>query len=181
MEEGKEIMKRRSKILFEVILYMALILLTYYISHYIYADAYNMRYAARALTLLIVSTLTEWRKEGKNLRPKWEVYVVLGIVIIVFLATKPKYTYEQGKELLKEQNFTGIESFEDRSLISFKLDRNYFIQSSYLYIGDKNGEKYYLQVHPKSGEIDSLKVGEGNYIDNYLKLKKEKANSSKNI
>jgi hypothetical protein len=105
---------------------------------------------------------------------RWEVYVILGIIITMFLVTKPKYTYEQGKKLLKEQNFTNIESLEDKSLISFKLERNYFIQSSYLYTGEKNGEKYYIQVHPKSGEIDFLKVGEGNYIDNYLRLKKEK-------
>lgn len=175
-------MKKQSKmILFEVILYIALITLTYYLSHYVYADAYNMRFAVTALNSLIVVTLFDWKKEVKSPWFRWEVYAILGIVIITFLITKPKYTYEQGKELLREQNFTRIASLEDKSLISFKLDRNYFIRSSYLYTGNKNDEKYYIQVHPKSGEIDLLKVGEGNYIDNYLKLKKEKANSSRSI
>jgi len=169
-------MKKQSmKLLFEVILCIALIMLTYYISHYVYADAYNMRFAVSALTSLIVLTLSNRRN------CKWEVFIILSIVIMMFLVTKPKYTYEQGKELLKEQNFTSIKSLDDKSLISFKLDRNYFIRSSYLYTGIKDGEKYYILVHPKSGEIDCLKVGEGNYIDNYLKFKEEKATSSKNI
>jgi hypothetical protein len=56
--------KKQSKILlFEVILYIALIILTYYISHYVYVDAYNMHFAVTALTSLIVVTLVNWKKK----------------------------------------------------------------------------------------------------------------------
>lgn len=132
-----------------------------------------MGFAVILLTSLVTTTLIYWKKEVANPRFRWDIYALICVVIIIFLVTKPKYTYEQGKELLRAKNYESIQSLEDKSIISFELERSYFIPSAYLYTGKKNGEEYYLQIQPKTGEIDSLKVGEGNYIDNYLKLKKE--------
>ena len=173
-------MKRQSKILLlEILLCIALIVLSFYLSHYVYVDVYNMGFAVILLTSLVTTTLLSWKKQvNSKPRFRWEVYAIICIGITIFVFTKPKYTYEQGKHLLRGKNYESIGSLEDKSLISFELERNYFIPSAYLYTGRKNGEEYYFQVQPKTGEIYFLKVGEGNYIDNYLKLKEEESSGN---
>ena len=103
-------------------------------------------------------------------RFRWFTFVLIVFVFATFLVTKPSYTYEQGKTYLESRNYTAVELLEPRSLISFNLERNYFITSAYLYTGRKNGHDYYLLLQPKTGEFESLKVNSGNYIDHYFEM-----------
>lgn len=172
LTRSKKTRKQSKILLLEIIICLVPAAASIYAGYYIYAGAYNTNFAASSFICWVLATLFNWKKEVQTPSPRfrWFTFVLIVFVFVTFLVTKPSYTYEQGKTYLESRNYTAVELLEPRSLISFNLERNYFITSAYLYTGRKNGHDYYLLLQPKTGEFESLKVNSGNYIDHYFEM-----------
>ncbi|HHY11584.1 MAG TPA: hypothetical protein GX529_03035 [Firmicutes bacterium] len=114
--------------------------------------------------------LFNWKEETSRELPRmrWFTVVLLVLCLGVFFFTKPNYSYEDGKALLEREQYTEVASLSAKSIASFELKATKMIPRVFLYSGMKDGQRYYLMVHPDTGEIASMTMGEGNYLDFYF-------------
>ena len=164
--------KQRNILIMEILICLLIPLGMAVVSHYVYADVYRLTFLVSLLVCWAVITIINWKKEVDTEEPRirWFTVVLVVGAIGVFLIFRPALTYEEGKDLLSSNGYTNISELEEKSLLSFTLRRTDLIDSAYLYIGERNGTKYYCLVSPLGGSIEVFPVGEGNYIDMYFDL-----------
>ncbi|MFP4457823.1 MAG: hypothetical protein ACOCRO_09515 [Halanaerobiales bacterium] len=164
---------KKAVIIIEIFLCSLLVFGIYSLSHYVYADVYDVTIPISVIISYIVVSMINLKKESKNLRHKFRYFTVILFVItfIFILSTKPVYTYHEGIGIAKDNDFDNVSVLSTKSILSFNLERNYFITNSYLYIGEKNNQKLYLLLSPINGEIETFDYEGNNYISRYFELK----------
>lgn len=166
-------MDQRIILIFEIILCVFVQVSMYLISHFIYVDAFHINFVAYFLTSWIVITLIYWKKEINTDRPKirWFTLLLITITIVVFLVSKPNFSYMQGKDIIVSQGYDNIYELQDKSILSFRLKNTHLVPEAYLYAGDKDNVKYYILLSPIDGDIEIEKMGNRNYLDRYFEMK----------
>ena len=164
--------KQRNVLIMEILICLLIPFGMAAVSHYVYADVYKLTFPVSLLVSWAVITIINWKKEVDTERPRirWFTVVLVVGAISVFLLFRPALTYEEGKNLLSSNGYANISELEEKNMLSFTLTRTKLIDSAYLYIGERNGTKYYCLVSPLDGSIEVFPVGEGNYIDGYFDL-----------
>jgi putative effector of murein hydrolase len=91
-------MNQKVILIFEIILCIFVQVIIYLISHFLYADVLNIKFFIVLLSNWIIITIINWKKEINTERPKprWFTYLLISIVIVVFIAYKPGFSYEKG-------------------------------------------------------------------------------------
>ncbi|NLG86156.1 MAG: hypothetical protein GX489_02950 [Firmicutes bacterium] len=153
----------------------------YLISHFIYADAFHIRFLQILLTNWIVITLIDWKREINTDHPKlrWSTPLLIAITIVIFVVYKPNFSYTQGKDIIAEEGYTNIYELQDKSIIALRLKHTRLVPDAYLYAGEKDNVKYYILLSPINREIETERMGDGNYLDKYFEMK-ESPNSRGN-
>lgn len=167
-------MKSQKRILiFEIILCILVQVIMCLISHFIYVDTFHIGFVAYFLTSWIVITLIHWKEEINTAQPKvrWFTVLLIVITIVIFLVSKPNISYKKGKDIIALQGYENLCELQDRSILSFQLKHTRLVPVAYLYAGEKNDVKYYILLSPINGEIETKKIGSGNYLDKYFEMK----------
>lgn len=170
-------MNRQGKILIcEIILCILVQVAAYLMATYIYAGALDIRFPVTLLTNWVVITLINWKEEVRTEAPKvrWFTLLLLASIVIVLFFYKPKLTYQEGKDFVARQGYENVYELEDRSIIALGLKRTHFVKNAYLYAGEKGNTKYYIMLSPVNGEIRAEAMGEGNFLDIYFDMIKDK-------
>ena len=164
-------MNKKDKILaFEIILCLLVKFFIYFITWNYYSYTYNAEIIQMAITVWIVVSLINWKRERKidnNLRKF--TFVLLISVLMIFFFTKPNMTFNQGRGMLKDKGYNDISEFKYRSVVTTDFDLKVNSYNAYLYSGYKNGEALYILISPKTGEVLEKKIGSGSYLDDYVK------------
>lgn len=165
------VVNKKDKIIaIEIILCLFIKVFIYYFQWEYYSNTYNGTFIQMGISVWIIITLINWnreRKENNNFRSF--TFVLLVSALIIFFLTKPNITFNQGKDILKNNNYNNIEEFEYHSVVTTDFEINVSTPNAYLYSGYKNGENLYLLVSPKTGKILEEKIGIGSYLDDYVK------------
>jgi len=166
-------MKQKTVLVFEIILCLVIQVIIYLISHFIYADAFHVKYITVLLNSWIIVTIINWKREINTDRPKlrWFTLLLISITLAVFLAYKPGFSYARGKEIVTAQGYDNIYELQDRAINAFRLKHTRLVPDAYLYAGEKNNVKYYILLSPINGEIETERMGEGSYLDAYFEMK----------
>lgn len=166
-------MSQKIILISEIILCILVQVSMYLISHFIYADVFHINIIAILLTNWIITTIIYWKKEINTDHPKfrWFTHLLIAIIIVLFVVFKPNFSYTQGKDIIAEQGYTNIYDLQDKSIIAFQLKHTRLVRDAYLYAGEKNNVKYYILLSPINGDIETEKMGDGNYLDRYFEMK----------
>lgn len=145
----------------------------YLISHFIYADVFRVSFAAYFLTSWIVISLIYWKKEINTARPRvrWFTLLLLAITIVIFVVSKPNFSYTKGKDIVASYGYSNLYDLQDKSITLFRLKHTHLVPDAYLYAGEKNNVRYYILLSPIDGEVETEKIGDGNYLDMYFQMK----------
>lgn len=137
-----------------------------------YAMTYKGYFLHTILSLRIWQIILH-RKRERNDVEKFNkcIFIMLAVVLIIFFFTKSAISYKEARDILENNNYSKIESFEPLEMPSamsgsFKLDKG--LARAYLYRGYKEGEGPYLLVSTKTGEIAKEKVSD-RYLDDFIK------------
>lgn len=164
-------MNKKDKVLvFEIVSCLLIKIFIYFITWKYYNFTYNVDIIQMAITVWIVVSLFNWKRERKidnNFRKF--TFVLLISVLMIFFFTKPNITFNQGRGILKDKGYYDISEFKYRSAVTIDFDLKVNRHNAYLYSGYKNGEALYLLVSPKTGEVLEKKIGSGSYLDDYVK------------
>lgn len=166
-------MNQKKILIFEIILCIFVQVSMYLISHFIYADAFRIKFFITLLTNWIVITILNWKREINTERPKlrWFTFLLVAFSIVVFLACKPSFSYTKGKDIVAQHGYDAIYELQDKSITAFRLKHTNLVPNAYLYAGEKNNVKYYILLSPINGEIETERMGDGNYLDKYFEMK----------
>jgi len=166
-------MSQKIILISEIILCILVQVSMYLISHFIYADVFHINIIAILLTNWIIITIIYWKREINTDHPKfrWFTYLLIAITIVILVVFKPNFSYTQGKDIIAEQGYTNIYDLQDKSIIAFQLKHTRLVPDAYLYAGEKNNVKYYILLSPINGDIETEKMGDGNYLDRYFEMK----------
>jgi len=144
----------------------------FFLSHNVYADVYEVSIPITILTSYFVITIIDLIRKrsytNKNIRI-FTIILLVSSLLFIFI-TKPNITYKQGKDLIISNNYTNVRSLDDKSILSFNLERNYFINNAYLYIAEKNNDTFYVLVGPIDEEVETFDFNGDNYINKYFEL-----------
>jgi hypothetical protein len=164
---------QQSILILEIILCTVVKVGMYLLSHFVYADAFRVSFAAYLLTSWIVITIMNWKKEILTARPRvrWFTLFVLAFTITIFVVSKPSFSYMKGKDIVASHGYSNLYELQDKLILSFHLKRTKLVPEAYLYAGEKNKVKYYILLSPIDGEIGTERIGEGNYLDKYFEMK----------
>lgn len=102
---------------------------------------------------------------------RWFTILLITITIVIFVISKPNFSYKEGKGIAASQGYESLYELDDKSIISFRLKHTRLVPDAYLYAGEKNNVKYYILLSPIDGGIETEKIGDGNYIDKYFEIK----------
>jgi competence protein ComGC len=160
-------------LIFEITLCTVVKVGMYLISHFIYADVFRVSFAAYLLTSWIVITIIDWKKEINTTRPRvrWFTLLVVAIATVIFVVSKPNFSYTKGKDIVASHGYNNLYELQDKSITSFRLKHTKLVPEAYLYAGEKNNVRYYILLSPIDGEIETEKIGDGNYLDKYFQMK----------
>lgn len=164
-------MNKKDKFLtFEILLCLLVKFFIYFITWKYYSLTYNADIIQMAITMWIVTSLINWKKERKidNKLRKF-TFVLLISVLMIFFFTKPNITFNQGRDILKNNGYYDINEFKYRSVVTKDFDLKVNRYNAYLYSGYKNGEESYLLISPKTGEFLEEEIGSESYLDDYVK------------
>jgi hypothetical protein len=144
----------------------------FFLSHNVYADVYEVSIPITILTSYFIITIIDLIRKrsytNKNIRI-FTIILLVSSLLFIFI-TKPNITYKQGKDLIISNNYTNVRSLDDKSILSFNLERNYFINNAYLYIAEKNNVTFYVLVGPIDEEVETFDFNGDNYINKYFEL-----------
>jgi len=166
-------MNQKKILVIEIILCIFVLVSMYLISHFIYADVFRIKFIIILLSNWIFLTIFNWKREIQTDHPKirWFTLLLISITIVVFVAYKPRFSYNKVKDIIAEQGYDNIYELQDKSIIAFRLKHTRLVPDAYLYAGEKNNVKYYILLSPINGEIETEKMGDGNYLDKYFEMK----------
>jgi len=166
-------MSQKKILVFEIVLCLFVLISIYLVSHLIYADVFKLRFFITLLGNWIIVTIINWKREVNTDRPKprWLTFLLIFVVIIVFIAHKPAFSYNQGKNIIAQHGYDNVYELQDKSIIAFRLKHTRFVPYAYLYAGEKDNIKYYILLSPINGDIEAERIGDGNYLDIYFRMR----------
>ncbi len=85
--------------------------------------------------------------------------------------SKPNFSYTKGKDIVASHGYNNLYELQDKSITSFRLKHTKLVPEAYLYAGEKNNVRHYILLSPIDGEIETEKIGDGNYLDKYFQMK----------
>ena len=162
--------KKDKFLIFEIISCLLVKFLIYFITWKYYSFTYNTDIIQMAITVWIVASLINWKRERKtenNLRKF--TFVLLISILMIFFYNKPNITFNQGRSILKDKGYYDISELKYRSVVTTDFDLKVNGPNAYLYSGYKNGEEFYLLISPKTGDFLEEVIGSGSYLDDYVK------------
>ncbi|NLG37081.1 MAG: hypothetical protein GX549_03630 [Clostridiales bacterium] len=140
------------------------------LSYFVYAGVFRLYFVISSLGSWVVVTLINWKKETATDRPKvrWFTVFLIALAVALSVAMKPAITYGEGKRIAARQGYENISELRVRSMRSFGLKTSRFVRDAYLYTGEKDNARYYILLSPIDGQIETEKIGDGNYLDMYF-------------
>ncbi len=114
-------MNQKKILVFEIILCIFVQVSMYLIFHFIYADAFRIKFIIILLTHLIVITIFNWKREINTDYPKlrWFTLLLVSITIVVFIAYKPSFSYTKGKDIIAAQGYDNIYNLIGELIIKY--------------------------------------------------------------
>ncbi|MGI5878020.1 MAG: hypothetical protein ACOX7W_05370 [Christensenellales bacterium] len=161
--------------LLEIIACLAVLVSVMLLSHYVYAGVFRLYFVISSLGCWVVATLINWKKETATDRPKvrWFTVFLLALAAALFVAMKPAITYGEGKRIAARQGYEYISELRERSVLPLRLRTSRFVRDAYLCCGEKDAARYYILISPIDGQIETEKIGDGNYLDMYFAMTDE--------
>ena len=157
----------------EIILCILVLVSLYLISHFVYIDAFNIRFVSYILGNWIIISIIDWKKQIGKTPPKvrWFTFLLITVTILIFVIYKPDISYKKGKEIVIAYGYDNIYELQNKSIASFQSKTPPLVPYAYLYAGEKSNVKYYVLLSPINGEIKTEKIGGGNSLDLYFEMR----------
>lgn len=156
--------KKNKILIFEIILFLSVKILIYYLNYKYYGVTYNGDYIQMIMTLGIVLSLFRWKRKIKDNREKEYKFKAINLIVVIltiitFYFTKPNITYYDAKNILMDNNYSNVKELEVNSIITNKFKLNGLRANAYIYLGNKDKENLYLLVSCETGDIVEEQMG----------------------
>lgn len=153
----------RAKIILNLLFFFLIVIDIFYLYRIntIYRGVYEIQIFIPLILVFIMRFIYLIRSKNKMSKnsPGIELFILCLIPLIIY-STKPKYTYDSGKEVLrKDLNLNYLEFDESKENYSIPIkDKEYlFIKNmEYYYTVKLNDGNSYFRVNPNTGLLNEL-------------------------